>query len=49
MTALGRKLKSRGHVVVFIGVPDTESAVRTANLNFVPFCERESLSLAEKT
>jgi zeaxanthin glucosyltransferase len=41
MTALGRKLKSRGHEVVFIGVPDTESAVRNANLDFVPFCEKE--------
>ena len=26
--ALGRKLKSRGHEVVFIGVPDAEPAVR---------------------
>jgi len=41
MTALGRKLKSRGHEVVFIGVPDAESAVRAANLDFVPFCEKE--------
>jgi len=41
MTALGRKLKSRGHAVVFIGVPDAESAVRTATLDFVPFCEKE--------
>jgi zeaxanthin glucosyltransferase len=41
MTALARKLQSRGHEVVFIGVPDIESLVRAANLNFVPFCENE--------
>jgi zeaxanthin glucosyltransferase len=41
MTALARKLRSRGHEVVFIGVPDAEPIVRAANLNFVPFCERE--------
>jgi len=41
MTALARKLQSRGHEVVFIGVPDSERAVRAAGLNFVPFCENE--------
>ena len=41
MTALARKLKSRGHEVVFIGVPDAEPAVRSAKLDFVPFCEKE--------
>jgi zeaxanthin glucosyltransferase len=41
MTALGRKLKSRGHQVIFIGVPDAEPIVRAANLDFVPFCEKE--------
>lgn len=41
MTALGRKLKSRGHEVVFIGVPDAEPAVRAAKLDFIPFCENE--------
>ena len=41
MTALARKLHSRGHEVVFIGVPDIEPAVRAANLDFVPFCENE--------
>jgi zeaxanthin glucosyltransferase len=41
MTALARKLQSRGHEVVFIGVPDIESVVRAADLEFVPFCERE--------
>src|SRR5262249_36604416 len=41
MTALARKLKSRGHEVVFIGVPDAEPVVRAAKLDFAPFCEKE--------
>jgi zeaxanthin glucosyltransferase len=41
MTALARKLQSRGNEVVFIGVPDSEPIVRAASLNFVPFCEKE--------
>jgi zeaxanthin glucosyltransferase len=41
MTALARKLQSRGHEVVFIGVPDVEPVVRAADLEFVPFCENE--------
>jgi len=41
MTALARKLQSRGHEVVFIGVPDIEPVVRAANLDFVPFCVDE--------
>jgi zeaxanthin glucosyltransferase len=41
MTALARKLQSRGHEVVFIGVPDIERVVRAADLDFVPFCENE--------
>jgi zeaxanthin glucosyltransferase len=41
MTALARKLQSRGNEVVFIGVPDIEPAVRAANLEFTPFCENE--------
>jgi zeaxanthin glucosyltransferase len=41
MTALARKLQSRGNEVVFIGVPDVEPAVRAANLEFAPFCENE--------
>jgi UDP:flavonoid glycosyltransferase YjiC (YdhE family) len=32
MTALARKLQSRGDEVRFIGVPDIEPAVRAANL-----------------
>lgn len=41
MTALARKLQSRGNEVVFFGVPDVEPIVRAANLIFVPFCEKE--------
>jgi zeaxanthin glucosyltransferase len=41
MTALARKLQSRGNEVVFLGVPDAGPIVRAANLNFVPFCEKE--------
>jgi len=41
MTGLARKLQSRGHEIVFIGVPDTERAIRAADLQFVPFCENE--------
>jgi zeaxanthin glucosyltransferase len=40
MTALARKLQSRGNEVVFFGVPDVEPIVRAANLIFVPFCEK---------
>jgi zeaxanthin glucosyltransferase len=41
MTALARKLQSRGHKIVFIGVPDIEPVVRAADLDFVSFCESE--------
>ena len=41
MTALARKLQSRGNEVAFIGLPDDEPILRAANLNFVPFCEQE--------
>ncbi|WP_213806307.1 glycosyltransferase [Granulicella sp. dw_53] len=41
MTTLARKLASRGHDVVFIGIPDVEPTVRAADLQFVPFCEKE--------
>jgi len=41
MTALARKLQARGNEVVFIALPDAESSVRGANLNFVSFCEKE--------
>jgi MGT family glycosyltransferase len=41
MTALARRLQSRGNEVVFIGVPDVEPFARAAGLDFVPFCENE--------
>ena len=36
MTALARRLQSRGNEVVFFGVPDVEPFARAANLDFVP-------------
>ena len=41
MIALARKLQSRGHEVVFIGVPDIGPIVRAGGLEFRPFCENE--------
>ena len=41
MAALARKMRNRGHEVVFIGIPDIESAIRSAGLTFVPYCENE--------
>jgi zeaxanthin glucosyltransferase len=41
MTALARRLQSRGHETVFIGVPDIESVVRAGELDFVPFGEND--------
>jgi zeaxanthin glucosyltransferase len=41
MTALGCKLHSRGHEIVFTGVPDAGPRVRAAGLNFVSYCEEE--------
>jgi zeaxanthin glucosyltransferase len=41
MTALARRLQSRGHEIIFIGVLDTEPMVRAAGLTFVPYCEEE--------
>jgi zeaxanthin glucosyltransferase len=41
MTALARKLQSRGHKIVFIGVPDIEPVVDAADLDFVPLGENE--------
>jgi zeaxanthin glucosyltransferase len=40
MTALARKLQSRGNEAVFFGVPDVEPIVRAANLIFVPFSRK---------
>ena len=41
MTALARKLQSRGNEVVFFGVPDVEPFARAAGLDFVPYGEAE--------
>jgi MGT family glycosyltransferase len=41
MTTLSRKLKARGHDVVFISVLDTEPYVRAAQLPFIPYCKKE--------
>src|SRR5258708_22976843 len=41
MTALARKVQTRGNEVIFLGAPDAGPVVRAANLNFVPFCEKE--------
>jgi MGT family glycosyltransferase len=41
MTALARRLQSRGNEVVFLGVPDIEPFVRAAGLEFVPYGEAE--------
>ena len=50
MTALARRLQSRGHEVVFIGVPDVEPFARAAGLDFVSYCEEEfpAGSIAER-
>jgi zeaxanthin glucosyltransferase len=39
MTALARRLRSRGNEVMFLGVPDTEACIRAANLRFLPYGE----------
>ena len=41
MTALARSLQTRGHQVVFFGLPDAERVVRFAGLRFVAFGEKE--------
>ncbi len=41
MTALARRLESRGHEVDFLCPPDGEQAVRIAGLRYEPLCERE--------
>src|SRR5207244_1136875 len=37
MTALARKLQSRGHQAIFFGIPDTEPVIRAAGLDFFPY------------
>jgi zeaxanthin glucosyltransferase len=41
MTALARRLQSRGNEVVFFGFPDVEPFARAAGLDFVPYGEKE--------
>jgi MGT family glycosyltransferase len=41
MTALARKLQSRGNEVVFFGVPDVEPFARAAGLDFVSYGEAD--------
>jgi len=41
MAALARKVRTRGHEVVFIGIPDIEPTIRAAGLTFIPYCENE--------
>jgi zeaxanthin glucosyltransferase len=41
MTTLARKLKARGHDVVFIADLDSEPTVRAAQLPFISYCENE--------
>ncbi|MGF7183858.1 glycosyltransferase [Tunturiibacter psychrotolerans] len=41
MIALARKLQSRGHEIVFIGVPDVGPYACAAGLDFVSYCEEE--------
>ncbi len=41
MIALARKLQSRGHEILFIGVPDAGPTVCAAGLHFVSYCEEE--------
>jgi MGT family glycosyltransferase len=41
MATLARKMLTRGHEVVFIGIPDIEPAIHSAGLTFVPYCENE--------
>ena len=41
MTALARRLRARGHEVVFFGVPDVEPFTRAAGLDFVSYGEAE--------
>jgi UDP:flavonoid glycosyltransferase YjiC (YdhE family) len=41
MTTLARKMRERGHQIVFAGIPDAEPAIRDAGLEFYPVAERE--------
>ncbi|HZR58532.1 MAG TPA: nucleotide disphospho-sugar-binding domain-containing protein [Terriglobales bacterium] len=41
MTSLARKVREHGHEVFFVGVPDSESFVRAAGIEFYSVAERE--------
>lgn len=41
MAALARKVQTRGHKVIVIGIPDIEPTIRAANLDFIPYCDKE--------
>ena len=41
MIALARKMRSRGHEVIFIGIPDIAPTIHAAGLTFIPYCENE--------
>jgi len=41
MIALARKLQSRGHKIVFIGIPDVDPYARAAGIDFVSYCDEE--------
>jgi zeaxanthin glucosyltransferase len=41
MTALGRKMRARGHEVTFFGLPDAARIIHSAGLDFVPFGEEK--------
>lgn len=41
MIALARKLRSRGHEIVFYGTPDAEAPIRAAGLKYVSYGEKE--------
>ena len=50
MTALARRLESRGHEVICIGIPDAASGVAAAGLRFEEYCGKQfpSGSYAER-
>jgi zeaxanthin glucosyltransferase len=41
MTALARKMQSRGHDAIIFGIPDVEPFARAANLRFISYGERD--------
>ena len=41
IVALARKVQTRGHKVIFIGIPDIEPTIRAGNLDLIPYCDKE--------